>query len=75
MPYVDFERLGARAVQREGSFADLVLFDPDRIDDVASYDDPRRHPSGIRHVFVNGRAVVEDGVHTGARPGRALRRA
>ncbi len=66
--------LEGRGFIREGSFADLVLFDPDRIDDVASYDDPRRHPSGIRHVFVNGRAVVEDGVHTGARPGRALRR-
>jgi N-acyl-D-amino-acid deacylase len=63
-----------RGVVREGAFADLVLFDPETIDDVASYQDPRRHPSGIHAVFVNGTAVVQGGAHTGARPGRALRR-
>ncbi len=67
-------RLEGRGLVREGAYADLVLFDPERIDDVASYEEPRRHPAGIHHVFVNGRAVVKDGVHTGARPGRALRR-
>jgi len=59
---------------REGGFADLVLFDPDRVIDVGTYEDPNRFPEGIPHVFVNGTAVVRDGQPTGARPGRALRR-
>jgi N-acyl-D-amino-acid deacylase len=63
-----------RGAIRPGAAADLVLFDPARIDDVATYDDPRRHPAGITGVWVNGVRVVDDGVHTGARPGRALRR-
>jgi N-acyl-D-amino-acid deacylase len=58
-----------------GAFADLVVFDPARIDDVSTYGAPRQHPRGIHHVFVNGTAIVRDGEHTGARPGRALRRA
>jgi N-acyl-D-amino-acid deacylase len=63
-----------RGVVRAGAFADLVVFDPARIDDVATYESPRRPPAGIRAVYVNGVAVARDGVHTGARPGRALRR-
>jgi N-acyl-D-amino-acid deacylase len=64
-----------RGVIRAGAFADLVLFDPARIIDVGTYADPNHPPAGIHHVFVNGTAVVRDGAHTGARPGRALRRA
>jgi N-acyl-D-amino-acid deacylase len=60
---------------RPGAFADLVVFDPARIADVATYGDPRRFPDGIRAVYVNGVAVRRDDRHTGARPGRALRRA
>jgi N-acyl-D-amino-acid deacylase len=67
--------LADRGTIRVGAAADLVLFDPATIDDVATYDDPRRHPSGIRSVWVNGVAVVADGAPTGARPGRTLRRA
>ena len=59
---------------REGAFADLVVFDAKEILDTATYSDPRRYPAGISHVFVNGNAVVRDGTHIGARPGRALRR-
>ena len=66
--------LGNRGFVREGYFADLVLFDPLRIIDVGTYADPRRYPVGINHVFVNGTEVVRDGKHTGARPGRAIRR-
>lgn len=66
--------LADRGEIREGAFADLVLFDPERIADVATYTDPRRYPEGIGWVFVNGTAVVRDGAQTGARPGRALRR-
>jgi N-acyl-D-amino-acid deacylase len=64
-----------RGVIREGAFADLVVFDPARILDVGTYEDPNHPPAGIHHVFVNGVSVVRDGAHTGARPGRALRRA
>jgi len=64
-----------RGAVREGALADLVLFDPARIADVASYADPHHPPAGIEWVWVNGVAVVEEGRHTGARPGRALRRA
>ncbi len=63
-----------RGTVREGAFADLVLFDPGTIEDLATYDDPHRSPRGIARVFVNGAQVACDGEHTGARPGRALRR-
>jgi N-acyl-D-amino-acid deacylase len=64
-----------RGVIRDGAFADLVLFDAARIIDVGTYEDPNHPPAGIHHVFVNGTRVVRDGAHTGARPGRPLRRA
>lgn len=57
-----------------GMKADLVLFDPDRIRDECTYDRPVAYPSGIEMVLVNGAVVVEAGSHTGARPGRALRK-
>jgi N-acyl-D-amino-acid deacylase len=63
-----------RGVIAEGKAADLVLFDAMRIMDVGTYDDPNHPPAGIHHVFVNGARVVRDGAHTGARPGRPLRR-
>jgi N-acyl-D-amino-acid deacylase len=72
MPAAKFG-LGGRGVIRAGAYADLVLFDPATIDDVATYTEPRRQPVGVRAVFVNGTAVMRDGGHTGARPGRALR--
>jgi N-acyl-D-aspartate/D-glutamate deacylase len=65
--------LGNRGVIAEGAAADLVLFDPATVADVATYEVPRRHPAGIHAVWVNGTEVVGEGTHTGARPGRALR--
>jgi N-acyl-D-amino-acid deacylase len=59
---------------RDEMLADLVVFDPATVRSLATYEDPRRYPVGIPHVIVNGVAVVRDGVHTGALPGRALRR-
>ena len=53
--------------------ADLALFDPSTVIDNATFEDPHRYPTGIPHVFVAGQAVVHDGKHTGARPGRVLR--
>ncbi len=64
-----------RGLLRAGMIADLVLFDPKTVIDVGTYEDPKHPPKGIAQVFVNGTAVVEQGKHTGARPGRALRRA
>ncbi len=57
-----------------GMKADLVLFDPDEIRDECTYERPVAYPSGIEMVIVNGEMVVEAGNHTGARPGRALRK-
>ncbi len=73
MPAAKF-RLERRGLIRPGYFADLVVFDPSAIIDTATYEDPKRYPAGISDVLVNGAAVVRDGRHTGARPGRALRR-
>jgi len=73
MPAAKFHLKG-RGQVRKGFFADLVIFDPVRLIDTATYEQPRRYPEGLDHVFVNGTAVVRDGLHTGARPGRALRR-
>jgi N-acyl-D-amino-acid deacylase len=66
--------LAGRGVIREGAFADLVVFDPVTVADLATYEEPRRFPAGIDAVVVNGVAVSRHGRHTGARPGRALRR-
>ncbi|HLI78723.1 MAG TPA: D-aminoacylase [Candidatus Binataceae bacterium] len=73
MPAKKFH-LTDRGVIREDAFADLVVFDAKEILDTATYADPRRYPTGISHVFVNGATVVRDGAHIGARPGRAIRR-
>jgi N-acyl-D-amino-acid deacylase len=53
--------------------ADLAVFDPATIADKATYAEPQQFAVGMRHVFVNGRAVLLDGTMTGARPGRAVR--
>ncbi len=66
--------LADRGRLAEGARADLVLFDRQRIADRATYDHPWATPAGIAHVFVGGERVVADGVHTGAMPGRLLRR-
>jgi len=63
-----------RGVVREGAAADLVLFDPARIIDVGTFEDPKRAPAGIRAVFVNGVQAVAEGRATGRRAGRVLRR-
>ena len=56
-----------------GMKADLVVFDPARVQDQATFDDPHRTSTGFAHVLVNGVAVLRDGQRTGERPGRALR--
>jgi N-acyl-D-aspartate/D-glutamate deacylase len=65
------DRLGLRdrGLLRDGMFADVIVFNPDTVIDRATYTDPHRLSEGIRDVFVNGTAVVRDGVHTNAFPG------
>jgi N-acyl-D-amino-acid deacylase len=69
-------RLGLRdrGVIREGAMADLVVFDPETVLDRATDTEPARYPVGIEHVIVNGRVAIRDGVETGERSGRLLRR-
>ncbi|MEQ9463282.1 MAG: hypothetical protein RJQ10_06450 [Haliea sp.] len=56
-----------------GHYADLVIFDPDTIQDHANYLEPHQLASGVRHVLVNGEQVLADAAHTGALPGRVVR--
>ena len=67
-------RLTDRGLVREGYHADLVLFDPDRVRDTATFDNPRQQAEGIPWVLVGGVPVIEDGRRTEALPGRAIRR-
>jgi N-acyl-D-amino-acid deacylase len=69
-------RLGItdRGLLRDGMRADIVVFDPVTVASTATYQEPRSYPVGIPYVIVNGVVVVDRGEHTGATPGRALRR-
>jgi N-acyl-D-amino-acid deacylase len=62
-----------RGVIAEGRAADLVVFDPARVSDPATYEKPHQHAAGFAHVVVNGVPVITGGELTGARPGRVLR--
>jgi N-acyl-D-amino-acid deacylase len=66
--------LARRGRVEPGKFADVVVFDPQTVQDTATYENPRSHPRGIPFVIVNGQVVKEDGQPTGSLPGRALRR-
>lgn len=68
-------QLADRGLLRPGAVADVVVLDPATISDTADYADPRAHATGVDHVLVNGTFALRDGRLTGARPGRALRRA
>lgn len=69
------ERFGLvdRGLVREGYAADLVLFDPDAVQDLATYEAPKQEPAGISIVVVNGQVAYEDGKHTGVGSGQMLR--
>jgi N-acyl-D-amino-acid deacylase len=64
--------LDRRGLLKEGNFADVVVFDPATIADLATYEKPHRFAVGMKHVIVNGVPVLKNGEHTGATPGRAL---
>ncbi|HVT40231.1 MAG TPA: D-aminoacylase [Gemmatimonadaceae bacterium] len=65
--------LADRGLLKAGMFADIVIFDPATIADRATYEQPHQLAVGVRDVFVNGTAVMRNGRHTNAKPGRALR--
>jgi len=68
-------KLGERGLLREGYRADVTIFDPADFKDRATYADPHQYPTGERTtVIVNGTIVVENAAHTGALPGKVLRR-
>ena len=63
-------KLQGRGYLRTGYFADVVVFDPVKIADHATYDDPRKFATGVSEVVVNGVEIVREGKSTGAKPGR-----
>jgi N-acyl-D-amino-acid deacylase len=65
--------LADRGILRPGMIADITVFDPAAIKDVATFENPNRYSTGVTHVFVNGGRVVADGAITSERPGRPLR--
>jgi N-acyl-D-amino-acid deacylase len=67
--------LRERGLLREGQWADVTVFDAGRIADQGTYDEPHRYAVGVSTVVVNGEIVIDGGDHTGAMPGRILRRA
>ncbi|MDQ7065025.1 MAG: D-aminoacylase [candidate division KSB1 bacterium] len=65
-------RIQKRGLLKPGYYADVVVFDPDRIQDRATYEKPHQLAVGVEHVFVNGVQVLKNGEHTGATPGRVV---
>jgi N-acyl-D-amino-acid deacylase len=66
-------KLRDRGTLRPGSFADVVVFDPAAVRDLATFEEPHQLAEGMGHVFVNGMHVLMNGEHTGATPGRVVR--
>jgi N-acyl-D-amino-acid deacylase len=64
--------LEGRGVIREGAWADLVVFDADKVSDQATFNNPHQFPLGIQYVIVNGELVVKNSTHTGKLPGIVL---
>jgi len=63
-----------RGIIKEGNFADIVVFDPNEIKDLATIDNPYRYSRGINWVIVNGDIILEDGEYNGKRAGKVIRR-
>jgi N-acyl-D-aspartate/D-glutamate deacylase len=63
-----------RGLLRPGDYADVTVFDPERVLDRSTYEEPFKYSDGIEYVLVNGKPVLERGKHTGERPGRVIRR-
>ena len=66
-------KINKRGLLKPGYFADVVVFDPNTIIDRATYVNPHQYSTGVSDVFVNGKQVLKNGEHTGAKPGRVVR--
>lgn len=66
-------KIKKRGALKGGFYADLAIFDPKKIQDHATFQDPLQYATGMVHVFVNGEHVLKDGAHTGALPGKVVR--
>lgn len=66
-------KIQKRGELKVGNYADVVVFDPAKINDKATFENPHQYAEGMLHVFVNGAQVLKDGEHTGAKPGRFVK--
>ena len=66
-------KLQKRGELKAGNYADIIIFDPASVKDKATFEKPHQYSEGMIHVFVNGRQVLKDGDHTGAKPGRFVK--
>ena len=66
-------KIKKRGALKEGFYADLAIFDPAKIQDHATFEQPQQFATGMTHVFVNGTQVLKDGEHTGEKPGQVVR--
>jgi N-acyl-D-amino-acid deacylase len=66
-------KIAKRGSLKVGNFADVVVFDPTKVQDKATFENSHAYAEGFNHVFVNGVQVLNDGNHTGATPGRVVR--
>jgi N-acyl-D-amino-acid deacylase len=66
-------KIKKRGSLQPGFYADIVIFDPNKIQDHATFENPHQYATGVMHVFVNGEQVLTNGNHTGAKPGRVIR--
>ena len=76
MTFLPAQKIGLkdRGVLKEGYYADIVIFNPDKVRDMATFENPHQYPKGIDYVMVNGQMVVDDGKITGIRPGMILKK-
>jgi N-acyl-D-amino-acid deacylase len=66
-------KLKDRGCLDKGCYADIAVFDPAKVNDLATFDKPHQYAVGMVHVFVNGTQVLRDGEHTGAKSGQVVR--
>jgi len=66
-------KLQKRGELKVGNYADVVIFDPAKVKDNATFEKPHQYAEGVIHVFVNGVQVLKNGEHTGAKPGRFIK--
>ena len=66
-------KIKKRGFLKTGYYADVVVFDPEKIQDYATYEKPHQYSKGVIDVFVNGEKLLKDGNHTGKTPGQVVR--